>query len=116
MIKLKTLLQEITVLPRRELNSLDVYQARPNQDITWLTEEGPYDLPADYAIYVVKVSSNMYYLADILSGIPYREVFVIPARYLSNIFFIESVTGEILAEVNSKLATAKYIIAKPGEG
>ena len=115
MIKLKTLLQEITVLPRRELNSLDVYQARLNQDIIWLTEEGPYDLPADYAIHVVKVSSNMYYLANILNGVPYREVFVIPARYLSNISFIESLPGEILAEVNSQLATARYTIAKPGE-
>ena len=39
----------------------------------------------------------------------------VPARYLSNISFIESLPGEILAEVNSQLATARYTIAKPGE-
>ena len=116
MIKLKTLLQEITVLPRRVF---DMYQATLNQDITWTTVEGPLDLPADYAIYVLKADSNTYYLTTgILSDTPYREVYVIPAQYLSDITFVQSIhpqemNKEALASIGTTLSKGKYIVGKP---
>ena len=123
MIKLKTLLQEIIVVPRRILTSLEIYQATLNQDITWPTETGPYSLPAEFVVLVVKLNDRMYYLANILSHIPDDlypniEVYVIPAQYLKNITPNHDLAGrhdEVLADVNNTIVRGKHIVARPSK-
>jgi hypothetical protein len=125
MILFKTLLQEIIVKPRWRLHTVDMYKARLNQDITWHTQEGPYDLPVGYYIHVFKLNNNMYYLANAL-GAPVHEdeVFILPARYLEDISRIDELYpelrfqvfhDEVLDTINSTLDKKEPIIAKPGK-